>query len=80
MSACAASRCPCRLVAPADLANEIDATRMAFEGARKLVTVMFSDIVGATRLIDGQDPEIAYQKIDQTLAGDARRFKQYDES
>ena len=53
---------------PVDLASEIDATRTAFEGARKLVTVMFADIVGATQMIEGKDPEIAYQAIDQTLA------------
>jgi class 3 adenylate cyclase len=52
---------------PAALAAEIDASRPSFRSGRKLVTVLFADVVGSSALI-GDDPEIGHDKIDRALA------------
>src|SRR6266480_7798402 len=47
---------------PRHLAEKILASRQALEGERKQVTVLFADIRGSTKLVEGLDPEEA-QKI-----------------
>jgi class 3 adenylate cyclase/tetratricopeptide (TPR) repeat protein len=42
---------------PAHLAARIRATRAALEGERKLVTVLFADVVGSTSIAERIDPE-----------------------
>jgi class 3 adenylate cyclase len=53
--------------APAHLAQRILASRGTIEGERKLVTVMFVDIIGSTELIAGRDPEQAQIILDTLL-------------
>ena len=53
--------------APAHLAQRILASRGAIEGERKLVTVMFVDIIGSMELIAGRDPEHAQAILDVLL-------------
>ena len=40
---------------------------LSFSGGRKLVTVLFADVVGSSALL-GDDPEIGHQKVDRALA------------
>ncbi len=52
---------------PAHLAQRILASRGAIEGERKLVTVMFVDVLGSLELIGGRDPEQAQAILDSLL-------------
>jgi class 3 adenylate cyclase/tetratricopeptide (TPR) repeat protein len=52
---------------PKHLAEKILATRHTLEGERKQVTVLFADIRGSTKLIEGLDPEDAQTLIDPVL-------------
>lgn len=52
---------------PPHLAQRILASRDAIEGERKLVTVMFVDILGSTELIVDRDPEQAQAILDTLL-------------
>jgi class 3 adenylate cyclase/tetratricopeptide (TPR) repeat protein len=52
---------------PRHLAEKILATRQSLEGERKEVTVLFADIRGSTRLLEGVDPEDAQKLIDPVL-------------
>ncbi len=54
-------------VTPAHLAERILASRGAMEGERKLVTVMFVDVLGSLELIAGRDPEHAQTILDALL-------------
>src|SRR6185436_9536146 len=54
---------------PAHLAQRILASRGAIEGERKLVTVMFVDVLGSLELIAGRDPEQAQSILDTLLRG-----------
>ena len=46
-----------RRAAPKTVANKILAERDKMEGERKLVTALFTDIVGSTSLAENMDPE-----------------------
>ncbi len=61
------SRRPRQTVIPRHLAEKILASRQTLEGERKQVTVLFADIRGSTRLIEGLDPEDAQKLIDPVL-------------
>src|SRR5689334_23762695 len=52
---------------PKYLAEKILASRHQLEGERKQVTVLFADIKGSTRLIEGLDPEEGQKLIDPVL-------------
>ena len=52
---------------PKHLAEKILASRQSLEGERKQVTVLFADIRGSTRLLEGVDPEEAQKLIDPVL-------------
>jgi class 3 adenylate cyclase len=52
---------------PRHLAEKILASRQSLEGERKEVTVLFADIKGSTRLLEGVDPEEAQKLIDPVL-------------
>ena len=52
---------------PRHLAEKILASRKSLEGERKQVTVLFADIRGSTRLLEGIDPEDAQNLIDPVL-------------
>src|SRR5512132_3224046 len=52
---------------PKHLAEKILASRQALEGERKEVTVLFADIRGSTRLLEGLDPEDAQNLIAPVL-------------
>ena len=52
---------------PKHLAEKILASRHLLEGERKQVTVLFADIKGSTRLLEGIDPEQAQKLIDPVL-------------
>src|SRR5215471_3488254 len=52
---------------PKHLAEKILASRQSLEGERKQVTVLFADIKGSTRLLEGIDPEQAQKLIDPVL-------------
>src|SRR6266481_3579002 len=52
---------------PRHLAEKILASRQTLEGERKQVTVLFADIRGSTRLLEGLDPEEAQKLIDPVL-------------
>jgi class 3 adenylate cyclase/tetratricopeptide (TPR) repeat protein len=52
---------------PKHLAEKILASRQFLEGERKQVTVLFADIRGSTRLLEGLDPEEAQKLIDPIL-------------
>jgi class 3 adenylate cyclase len=52
---------------PRHLAEKILAARQSLEGERKEVTVLFADIRGSTRLLEGLDPEDAQKLIDPVL-------------
>jgi class 3 adenylate cyclase/tetratricopeptide (TPR) repeat protein len=52
---------------PRHLAEKILATRHILEGERKQVTVLFADIRGSTKLLEGLDPEEAQKMIDPVL-------------
>jgi class 3 adenylate cyclase/tetratricopeptide (TPR) repeat protein len=52
---------------PAHLAQRILASRGAIEGERKLVTVMFVDVLGSLEMIAGRDPEQAQAILDALL-------------
>ena len=52
---------------PKHLAEKILASRQSLEGERKQVTVLFADIRGSTRLVEGLDPEEAQKLIDPVL-------------
>jgi class 3 adenylate cyclase/tetratricopeptide (TPR) repeat protein len=52
---------------PAHLAQRILSSRSAMEGERKLVTVMFVDLIGSLELIAGRDPEQAQTILDSLL-------------
>jgi class 3 adenylate cyclase len=58
---------PAGVSAPEHLAQRILASRAAMEGERKLVTVMFVDVLGSTELIAGRDPEQAQAILDSVL-------------
>jgi class 3 adenylate cyclase/tetratricopeptide (TPR) repeat protein len=48
---------------PRQLAERILASRDSMEGERKIVTVLFADIEGSTRAIEGLDPEEASNRF-----------------
>jgi class 3 adenylate cyclase/tetratricopeptide (TPR) repeat protein len=52
---------------PKHLAEKILASRQSLEGERKQVTVLFADIRGSTKLLEGVDPEEAQKLIDPVL-------------
>src|SRR5574341_1268701 len=52
---------------PKHLAEKILALRHTLEGERKQVTVLFADIRGATKLLEGLDPEEGQKIIDPVL-------------
>src|SRR5215468_4740323 len=52
---------------PKHLAEKILASRQFLEGERKEVTVLFADIRGSTRLLEGLDPEEGQKLIDPVL-------------
>src|SRR5215467_12657357 len=52
---------------PRHLAEKILASRQSLEGERKQVTVLFADIRGSTRLLEGVDPEDTQKLIDPVL-------------
>jgi class 3 adenylate cyclase/tetratricopeptide (TPR) repeat protein len=52
---------------PRHLAEKILATRHLLEGERKQVTVLFADIRGSTKLLEGLDPEDGQKIIDPVL-------------
>src|ERR1700757_2492926 len=52
---------------PKHLAEKILATRHILEGERKQVTVLFADIKGSTKLLEGIDPEEGQKLIDPVL-------------
>src|SRR5215467_9523700 len=52
---------------PKHLAEKIRAARPTLEGERKQVTVLFADIKGSTKLLEGLDPEEAQKLIDPVL-------------
>jgi len=52
---------------PAHLATRILNSRLALEGERKQVTVLFADIRGSMELIHELDPEEALQRLDPAL-------------
>ncbi len=52
---------------PRHLAEKILASRQFLEGERKQVTVLFADIRGSTRLLEGLDPEEGQKLIDPVL-------------
>src|SRR5712691_11589300 len=52
---------------PLYLTEKILASRLALEGERKQVTVLFADIKGSTELIQGLDPEQARSILDPVL-------------
>src|SRR5215813_1601919 len=52
---------------PKHLAEKILASRHMLEGERKRVTVLFADIKGSTKLLEGIDPEEAQKVIDPVL-------------
>src|SRR5499426_1714880 len=52
---------------PRHLAEKILASRDSLEGERKQVTVLFADIRGSTKLLEGVDPEEAQKLIDPVL-------------
>ena len=52
---------------PKHLAEKILASRQPLEGERKQVTVLFADIRGSTKLVEGVDPEDAQKIIDPVL-------------
>jgi len=52
---------------PKYLAEKILASRHKLEGERKQVTVLFADIKGSTKLIEGLDPEEGQKIIDPVL-------------
>ena len=52
---------------PPRLAERILASRGAIKGERKLVTVMFADVLGSFEIIAGRDPEHAQAILDSLL-------------
>ena len=52
---------------PKHLADKIRASQHFIEGERKQVTVLFADIRGSTKLVEGLDPEEAQKIIDPVL-------------
>ena len=52
---------------PKHLAEKILASRHTLEGERKQVTVLFADIRGSTKLLEGLDPEEGQKIIDPVL-------------
>jgi class 3 adenylate cyclase/tetratricopeptide (TPR) repeat protein len=52
---------------PRHLAEKILALRRTLEGERKQVTILFADIRGSTKLLEGIDPEEAQKLIDPVL-------------
>jgi class 3 adenylate cyclase/tetratricopeptide (TPR) repeat protein len=52
---------------PTALAEKIRASRVALEGERKQVTVLFADLKDSLELIRGLDPEAAQQLLDPAL-------------
>ncbi len=52
---------------PGHLAEKILASRANLEGERKQVTVLFADVIGSTRLLEGLDPEGAQKLLDPIL-------------
>src|SRR5678815_5400470 len=52
---------------PRHLAEKILESRQSLEGERKEVTVLFADIRGSTKLLEGIDPEEAQKLIDPVL-------------
>src|SRR5262245_26317782 len=52
---------------PEHLAEKILASRSTLEGERKQVTVLFADIRGSMKLLEGIDPEDAQKLIDPVL-------------
>jgi class 3 adenylate cyclase/tetratricopeptide (TPR) repeat protein len=53
---------------PRHLADKILTARVALEGERKLVTVLFADIKGSTGMLADLDPEDAQKLIDPVVA------------
>ncbi|MGB7859352.1 MAG: adenylate/guanylate cyclase domain-containing protein, partial [Acidimicrobiia bacterium] len=63
---------------PAHLAERILTERDTVVGERKLVTVMFADIVDSTRAIEGADPEVAAEFLTSALDGMMFSIHQYE--
>jgi class 3 adenylate cyclase len=63
---------------PAHLADKIRRDRRALEGERKLVTILFADVVHSMELTEGVDPEEWHRVLDrffQILAAGIHRFE-----
>ena len=58
---------PADRVVPKHLAEKILAGRQLLAGERKKITVLFADIRGSTKLLEGLDPEAAQLLIDPIL-------------
>ena len=84
-------RCGARIVAPAPgdaiapasytpryLTEKILRSRGALEGERKLVTVLFADIVDSSALAERSDPERLHQLVSQVLQLMAEGVHRYD--
>jgi hypothetical protein len=73
---------PPRAYTPAYLAEKILNSRVALEGERKQVTVLFADLKGSTELIQGLDPEEARTLLDpalQTMMEAVHRYELKDD-
>src|SRR5690349_8166576 len=69
---------PAPPVTPAHLADKIRRDRPALEGERKLVTILFADVVHSMELTEGVDPEEWHRVLDrffQILAAGIHRFE-----
>ena len=63
---------------PQHLAEKILTSRAAFEGERKLVTVLFVDVSGFTALSEGLDPEDVHALMDRAfelMLGEVHRYE-----
>src|SRR5262249_54020877 len=63
---------------PRHLADKILISRVALEGERKQVTVLFADIKGSTGLLADLDPEDAQKLLDPVLAGMIESVHRYE--
>jgi class 3 adenylate cyclase/tetratricopeptide (TPR) repeat protein len=69
---------PPRAYTPAYLAEKILSSRVALEGERKQVTVLFADLKGSTELIQGLDPEEARTLLDPALRAMIEAVHRYE--
>lgn len=63
--------------APGDLAGRILSASASVEGERKLVTVLFADLKGSTKLFADRDPEKARALLDPVLEHMCEAVEQY---